>query len=1318
MNEQDKTLGGILSSYAPTGKAAEETLHAIVLGDADAIVVQTKEGPRVYTLRDAGEPYRELVERMPGAAVIVDADHTILYCNGGLSRMLGREGLAGGNVLDIVAPDHRQKAKGLISAAACGRFNTEIELIAEGGAKTRVQASAAPMSFDGQPCIALVVTALDDIDALRESEHLLRLFIEHAPAGIVMLDRDLRYLAVSKRWLQNYGINEEIIGRSHYEILPEITDAMKAMHQRCLAGAVERLDGVPFHRADGRVQWLRCEIRPWRDGRGEIGGILIASEDVSESHNAEQALRQSDAYSRSLFESSPDCVKVVSLDGRLEQMNGNGRCIMEITDFEAVRGSYWPDLWPREARAGLEAAMTEARAGRTGHFSGFRPSGSGVPRWWDVMITAIPGADGAPARLIAASRDITGRKLAEETLRKNETLTRLAADAARMTYAEFDFKTGRLNLAENFASVMGYAPRALASETDLAKINADLLAHVAPEDHAVVQAANRAFVGGKLDGSVTYRVIGDDGATRWIEGRWTAEADENGWPARGIAASLDITERKRAEDSLRENQQRSQLATEATGVGVWEWNVRTDAVWWDRQMFSLYGIPPTEDGFVSNETWAAAVLPEDFPEQDRRLRKLAREGGTNRREFRLRRRDTGEIRVIEAVETIRADSSGQTQWVVGTNLDVTERKRAEQALQESDDRLRMALSGAKAAAWQWNIVTNELIWSPECFEIYGRNPERDLAKYEIWRECLHPDDLEPTERIIREIIRQRKPDYRTEYRVILPSGAIRWLAALGKVEFAADGTPKQMSGINLDITEQKQAEQRLEESETRFRAAQEASLDAFLICEPIKDEGGKVVDLNIVYINPMAAKYCRSTPERMEGRLISETLPGAKLPGGLIDQHGRIIESGQTQEYFLDYDADGVKGHFRNLVAPFGRYAAATFRDITEEVESAEALAAAKAEAERANQTKSKFLAAASHDLRQPVQSLVLLMSLIERQVPEKSKPAETVKMMRAAVNGLHGLLTSVLDISRLDAGVVTPIEESIDLSDFVRKLASEYALKAADKALEFRWVPGSLHVRTDRSLLERAVRNLIENALRYTPDGGILLGVRRRGAQARIDVIDTGVGIPASKQSEIFEEFHQLSNPGRNLEMGLGLGLAIVGRLATLLGAEIEVASRPERGSRFSLSLPMDCEGAPAVAAAPAINGALGRILIIEDNAIVRHGLEAMLREWGHETVAAGCGEDALDMAARDNWRFDIIVADYRLGAGLTGVQTAQEIRRRAGRALPSIVLTGDTDRERIAEIDASGFEMLHKPVGAEDLRLKLAQLILLGMAASVSLP
>ena len=247
-----------------------------------------------------------------------------------------------------------------------------------------------------------------------------------------------------------------------------------------------------------------------------------------------------------------------------------------------------------------------------------------------------------------------------------------------------------------------------------------------------------------------------------------------------------------------------------------------------------------------------------------------------------------------------------------------------------------------------------------------------------------------------------------------------------------------------------------------------------------------------------------------------------------------------------------------------------------------------------------------------------------------------------------------------------------------------------------------------DSALLERALRNLIENAIRYTRSGGVLVGLRRRGARVRIDVVDTGLGVPSERLHDIFEEFVQINNPGRELELGLGLGLAIVSRIAKLLNATIEVNSKEGRGSRFSVVLPeAETVAVKSHESSADLEDPGGRVLIVEDNAIVRHSLEAALAEWGYETLTASSGEEALHLAEGEGWRFGAVVTDQHLGAGLTGVETAKEIARRSGRYLPTLILTGDTSKDGISEINASGFEIIHKPIAAGPLRRSLAGLM-----------
>ena len=387
--------------------------------------------------------------------------------------------------------------------------------------------------------------------------------------------------------------------------------------------------------------------------------------------------------------------------------------------------------------------------------------------------------------------------------------------------------------------------------------------------------------------------------------------------------------------------------------------------------------------------------------------------------------------------------------------------------------------------------------------------------------------------------------------------------------------------------------------------------------------------------------------------------------------------------------------------------------EVTEQKRLEEEMRLARAEAERANVAKSKFLASASHDLRQPVQSLVLLLSLVEGQVKTNIRAARTVDMMKQAVGGLNGLLTAILDISRLDAGIIEPTLEAVEVAGFIDRLAAEYRPKASAQGLRLRVriARGVCCVRTDVALFERALRNLIENALRYTQRGGVLIAARRRGDRIRVDVIDTGVGVPREKQAEIFEEFHQLHNPGRDLERGLGLGLAIVARLSALLGVKVEVSSRVGRGSRFSLSLPEALCASVETTSVDAAPDQRGCVLVVEDNAILRVSLEETVAGWGYQTLSAESGEAAVRQV-EGGAHVDAVVTDYRLGAGLNGIQTALEVERLCGRALPKLIVTGDTARERLEEIRASGCDFLHKPVSVEELRRKLAAMLAKGGA------
>ncbi|WP_454017629.1 hybrid sensor histidine kinase/response regulator [Azospirillum sp. Marseille-Q6669] len=399
-------------------------------------------------------------------------------------------------------------------------------------------------------------------------------------------------------------------------------------------------------------------------------------------------------------------------------------------------------------------------------------------------------------------------------------------------------------------------------------------------------------------------------------------------------------------------------------------------------------------------------------------------------------------------------------------------------------------------------------------------------------------------------------------------------------------------------------------------------------------------------------------------------------------------------------------------------------RDITARKAAEDALHRAKAEAERAREealaardnaeradmAKTKFLAAASHDLRQPVQSLFFFAhALSDRLDGHPASPL--LASMSESLNGLRTLLDSLLDVSRLDAGVVTPAVTEFALGPLLQRLADEYRGRAAEVGIALHHVPTDGWTRSDPALIERILRNLVENAIRYTESGRILIGCRRSGSGLRVEVLDTGIGIPEDKRDEVFVEFTQLANPERDRRKGLGLGLAIVRRLAGLLGHEVTLRSRPGRGSAFGLTVPSvaprqvmkTCRPAAQSAAKPAANGGKGLVVVVEDDAIILLSMRTMLEEWGYEVVAAVSADEAVGTLTSLGQRPDMIVADYRLREGRTGLQAIRDIYGVCGVRVPALVLTGDTDPARIAEVQQSGHRLLHKPVAPEVLRSAL---------------
>ncbi len=401
-----------------------------------------------------------------------------------------------------------------------------------------------------------------------------------------------------------------------------------------------------------------------------------------------------------------------------------------------------------------------------------------------------------------------------------------------------------------------------------------------------------------------------------------------------------------------------------------------------------------------------------------------------------------------------------------------------------------------------------------------------------------------------------------------------------------------------------------------------------------------------------------------------------------------------------------------------------TFADITERKHTADALEAAKREAQQANIAKSRFLAAASHDLRQPLQALSLMRDVLAKKIRDdkKDEALTLVTRLDETSAAMAGMLNTLLDINQLEAGTVRPQCVVFPINDILERLRHEFMYHARAQKLLLRVVGCSLSVYSDPALLEQMVRNLLSNALKYTKHGKVLLGCRRHPGMLSIEIWDTGVGIAEQDLRAIFDEYHQLDNAARERTLGLGLGLSIVRRLAGLLGHPVHVRSRLGRGSVFSIDIMLPSTGAPSIGnhpqstSGPMSAGArhTGSVLIIEDDRELRELLEMVLKEEGHHPATASDGSAALKLLAEGTFHPDLILADYNLPNGMDGLIAAAKIREKLHRQIPVIILTGDISTDTLRHIATQDCVQLNKPVKAADVMQVVQRLLPLSHTVS----
>ena len=582
-------------------------------------------------------------------------------------------------------------------------------------------------------------------------------------------------------------------------------------------------------------------------------------------------------------------------------------------------------------------------------------------------------------------------------------------------------------------------------------------------------------------------------------------------------------------------------------------------------------------------------------------------------------------------------------------------------------------------------------------EYTGQSPHQ--AAGEGWLQAVHPEDRARSRARLIEALRA---DGRLEHehRIRSAEGRYRWFLVRAEPVRDASGAFRRLFGAATDIHDRKLAQEALSRSEERLRRAFEIDTVGVIFFDP----GGRITEANDAFLG-----LCGFTREDLAAGLLHRD---ALTPPGHMETFRRATEelrrAGRTAPHETEYlRKDGTRWwglSTARLLA--GDEGVEFILDITEMKRVAEELRAARDAAEEAVRAKSRFLATVSHDLRQPVMAANLFLTLLQKRDlgPGGSDLAHS---LTDALDGLNRMLNSLLEIARLDAGIVAADMREFPLDELLRRLDGEFRGLARQAGLRLAMAAAPWTIRSDAVLVEMILRNLISNAIKYTESGEVAVAARAEGESVVIEVADTGIGIAEADLGRIFEDYYQSGETTRDHSRGFGIGLATVRRVAGLLGTEVRVQSAVGRGSTFSFTLPRG-HGAPAAGTAGASGGGelAGRCaLVVDDEPLILKGLELMLDDLGIEVHAARTLRQVDEVLKRLARAPDLVLADYTLARGERGTEAIERARRLG--PTQAVLITGDTSPDRLSEAERSGSRLLHKPIDPEALEALLKELL-----------
>jgi PAS domain S-box-containing protein len=1324
-------------------KNAEGNIYAICGISSDITQIKQTE----LALRQSEERLQALLSAIPDVMIRQRVDGTYLDIQtNSNSLLMATENLMGQNLQDLPLPaqvktDLLERFRLAVETGQLQCYEYDLE---QPDGQYRYEARIIKSGVDEVVCIVRDVTELRRATAaLRESEQRYRTVVSAMAEGIVLQDRQGVIHACNASAERILGLSQDqMMGRT------SIDPRWHAVHE----------DGSPFpgedhpamvtlrtgqpcsdvvmgvHKPDGSLTWISIHSQPLFGTDTLFPEAVITSfVDITTRFEIQEALRQSEARYLAILEDQTEFIARFQLDGVLTFVN-EAYCRFFGIQREALIGHCYEPVVFEEDRENVAQLLTRISPKNPVVIIENRVIINSEVRWTQWTNRGIFDENGQIIEYQAVGRDIHERKQIEQALQKSEERLQLAFEGSGDGFWDWDLETSEVYYSPRYLEMLGY------EADELPQTLSTWYSLIHPEDLPWVSEILKAhFQNSSVRYAFDYRLRTKSGEWKWIADYGKVVVwDNNGKPVRMAGTHRDVDARKRAEAGLKASEEKFRAIFNQTFqfVGL----LQPDGLLLEANQTALDFGGLTHTDVIGKPFWEAhwwQISPQTQAQLQGAIAQAA-QGNFIRYEVDVWGKDHRVLTIDFSLRPILNDE-GQVILLIPEGRDISERKQAEQALQESNERFQLAASAVKGMIYDWDIQRNWVLRSQGLLEIVGYRPEEVCLEEDWWIQRVHPEDAANVSQQIAQALATRD-SYTIEYRVLHRNQHYIHLWDYGLIVRNSQGEAIRVVGNTLDVSDRKHIEEELRRSQHFLQKVADAVPQILYLFD--------IQNSTSLYLNQKSLTILGYTSEEICGAdpswLIEHFHPDDRhlcyeLPHRFTHLSDDDVLS--TEYRFLHKNGEWRWLNSREVVftrdqAGLPIQVLGSVEDITERKQAEAELERAKEAAETANRAKSTFLANMSHELRTPLNAILGFSQLMATAMNLSGEQQEQLNIIRRSGKHLLTLINQVLDLSKIEAGRMSLKENNFDLYSLLEDVKNLFSMKAKEKGLHLQVDKGAgvpQYIRADEVKLRQVLINLLGNAVKFTIQGNVALWVTLASEESDsspstcrllFEVKDTGPGIAVEEFDKLFKPFAQTQS-GLQVQEGTGLGLSISYQFVRLMGGSITAISHaqaytPEptlyipsnvidqvsEGTVFLFEISVQLASADLPKSSPDYCRVIGlaphqpiyRMLVVDDNDYNRQLLMAMLQPFGFEVYEAKNGQQGLEMWQRVSPH--LVWMDMRMPV-MDGYEATRQIKATPqGQKTVIVAITASVFEMEIEAVFAAGCDdYIHKPFQSNEI-------------------